>query len=181
MGLLCCTVSHSYKDPQTSGRLHYRSPHRSRSRSHPLSSRAILIMKFTSAVLALAAFVSAASATDVRYDETYDDANGSLSTVACSDGSNGFLTKGFPTFGSIPTFPNIGAAQAIEGWNSASCGSCWELTYGDNSIIITAIDHASDGFNIALEAMNTLTDGQAVALGEVSVTAKQVETSKCGL
>ncbi|KAI0258612.1 Cerato-platanin [Gloeopeniophorella convolvens] len=138
-------------------------------------------MKFTSAIVALAAFVSAAAATNIRYDETYDNPSGSLATVSCSNGANGLLTKGFTDFQSLPSFPNIGAAQAIAGFNSPACGSCWQITYKGKSIFVTAIDHAGDGFNLSLEAMNTLTDGNAVELGVVDATAKQVAASKCGL
>ncbi|KZV64666.1 Cerato-platanin [Peniophora sp. CONT] len=127
------------------------------------------------------ALVAAAVATDVRYDNTYDNADQSLGTVACSDGSNGLLTKGFTTFGSLPTFPNIGAAQAIPGYNSAACGSCWKITYGGETITVTAIDHAGDGFNIAEAALNTLTNGQAEHDGTISATAVEVDMSECGI
>jgi len=134
---------------------------------------------FSAALLALAAVVSA---TDVRYDTTYDNPNGLLTTVACSDGANGLITKyGFKTFSNLPTFPNIGAAQAVAGWNSTACGTCWKLTFNNKSIFVTAVDHAGDGFNLAEAALNTLTNGQAVALGEVSATATQVALSNCGL
>ena len=140
-------------------------------------------MQFTSLFFALTAICAsaAASTVTVSYDETYDNAAGSLATVACSDGTNGLLTKGYSDFGSLPDFPNIGGAAAIAGWNSASCGTCWQLTYSGNSINVLAIDHAASGFNIALEAMNTLTDGQAEFLGRVDATATQVDASQCGL
>ena len=136
-------------------------------------------MKFFAVTLAL---VAAAVATDIRFDATYDNAGQSLSTVSCSDGANGLLTKGFTTFGSLPTFPNIGAAQAIAGWNSPACGSCWNITFKGKSILVTALDHAGDGFNLALPAMNTLTNNQAVNLGVISgATATQVASSACGI
>ena len=135
-------------------------------------------MKFFAVTLAL---VAAAVATDIRFDATYDNAGQSLSTVSCSDGANGLLTKGFTTFGSLPTFPNIGAAQAIAGYNSAKCGSCWKITYGGETITVTAIDHAGDGFNIAEAALNTLTNGQAEHDGTVSATAVEVDMSECGI
>ena len=83
-------------------------------------------MKFAAAVLALA---TAVSATVVKYDPVYNNAGQSLSTVACSDGSNGLLTKGFTTFSSLPSYPNIGASQYVGGYNDADCGSCWNITY----------------------------------------------------
>ena len=138
-------------------------------------------MKLISTIIPLVALFSAVSATDVRYDTTYDNAQGSLSTVACSDGANGLLTKGYTTFGSLPSYPNITAAQAIAGWNSTSCGSCWQITYGDVSVNVLAIDHAADGFVLSLEAMNSLTGGNAVQFGTVDAQATQIDPQNCGL
>ncbi|KAF8577416.1 hypothetical protein K439DRAFT_1639741 [Ramaria rubella] len=117
----------------------------------------------------------------VSYDNTYDNGGDSLSIVACSNGVNGLLTKGFTTFNSLPTFPNIGGAQAIAGWNSTNCGTCWSLTYEGKSINLIAIDTTFTGFNIAQEALDDLTGGRAVELGRVNVTAMQVPASHCGL
>ena len=138
-------------------------------------------MKFTFALASLAVLASTAFATDVRYDETYDNANEPLADVACSDGTNGLITKGFSTLGSLPSFPNVAAVQAIAGWNSPSCGTCWEVTYNGRSVLVTGVDHAGDGINMSLEAMNTLTNNQGVALGTVSATVTQVAASQCGL
>ncbi|KAF8860784.1 Cerato-platanin [Acephala macrosclerotiorum] len=129
----------------------------------------------------LLSFISLASAITVSYDTGYDDGTRSLSAVSCSDGANGLLTKGYTTQSSLPSFPNIGGASVIAGWNSASCGTCWALTYNKNTINVLAIDHASEGFNIAEAAMNTLTGGQAVALGRVDADYQQVDASVCGL
>ncbi|KAH9857545.1 immunomodulatory protein [Lenzites betulinus] len=133
------------------------------------------------AFAALALFVPSALGVTLSYDQAYDNGSSSLATVACSDGANGMLTKGFSTFGSLPHFPNIGGAAAVAGWNSAQCGTCWQLTYNGKSITVLAIDHADAGFNIALGAMNTLTNGQATQLGRIDVTSKQVAASQCGL
>ena len=138
-------------------------------------------LKAFGTALALLFTTAAAQGVTLSYDTAYDDASTSLATVACSDGANGLLTKGFSTFGSLPHFPNIGGAAAIAGWNSASCGTCWQLTYSGNSINVLAIDHAASGFNIALEAMNTLTNNQATFLGRIDATAKKVASSQCGL
>ena len=52
-------------------------------------------MKFAAIFTALAAVPAAFAATvSVSYDQTYDKGSNSLTTVACSDGSNGMLTKG---------------------------------------------------------------------------------------
>ena len=135
----------------------------------------------TFALAALALIVPSVLGVTISYDQSYDNGSANLDTVACSDGKNGLLTKGFSTFGSLPHFPNIGGAQAVGGWNSASCGSCWQLTYKGKSINVLAVDHTDSGFNIALEAMNTLTNNQAVFLGRVDATARQVAASNCGL
>ncbi|KAG9228641.1 Cerato-platanin [Amylocarpus encephaloides] len=129
----------------------------------------------------IASFLAAASAITVSYDTGYDIASRSLSLVACSDGSNGLLTKGFSTQGSLPKFPHIGGASTIAGWNSASCGSCYTLSFQGHSINVLAIDHAGQGFNIALAAMNELTGNRAVALGRVDAQWSQVDKSVCGL
>ncbi|KAJ3731667.1 cerato-platanin-like protein [Lentinula guzmanii] len=141
-------------------------------------------MKFTIFVPILTA--ASTMADQLRFDTTYDNANQSLSTVACSNGMNGLLTKNFTTFGSLPTFPNIGGASAVTGFDSPNCGSCWNVTFTNTTtgnattLSILAIDVAS-GFVVSQEAMDTLTDGNAVALGVVNVDSVQVNASVCGL
>ncbi|KAI1092139.1 SnodProt1 [Rostrohypoxylon terebratum] len=129
----------------------------------------------------LLSFVAASSAVTVSYDTGYDDASRSLTAVSCSDGANGLITRyGWQTQGNIPT-TYIGGSDSIAGWNSPNCGACYQLTFNGKSINVLAIDHAASGFNIALDAMNALTNGQAVALGRVDATATQVATSACGV
>ena len=167
--------------------LHSRSPRTSLLRifasSHPATRHLSPTMQFKTLALALlaAASTSLAATVSVSYDETYDNASASLTSVACSDGTNGLITKGFSSFGSLPQFPNIGGASAIAGWNDAACGTCWTLTYNGRSINVLAIDHAGSGFNVALAAMNTLTNNQAAALGRINAEATQVAASVCGL
>ncbi|KAI8961811.1 Cerato-platanin [Daldinia sp. FL1419] len=137
-------------------------------------------MQFSKLVQFLSLAV-ASSAVTVSYDTGYDDRSRSLTAVSCSDGPNGLITRyGWQTQGSIPS-TYIGAADAIAGWNSPSCGTCWELSYQGKTINVYAIDHAAAGFNIALDAMNALTNGQAVALGRVDATSRQVDISACGV
>ncbi|TFY52334.1 hypothetical protein EVJ58_g10079 [Rhodofomes roseus] len=145
-------------------------------------------MKFTALIASialLATSVVAQTTVTVSYDQTYDNADGSMLTVACSDGAEG-LDPPYDTFGSLPTFPFIGGAAAVAGWGSSECGSCWELSYTSPqgavyTINVLAIDHAGAGFNIALEALNALTNGQAEFLGRVDATATSVDASVCGL
>ncbi|KAJ7650375.1 cerato-platanin-related secreted protein [Roridomyces roridus] len=144
-------------------------------------------MKFSSVFILAALGPLFALADTVSYDNTYDDASNSLNIVACSNGNHGLEVFGFTTFGSLPDFPYIGGVGAIEGFNSANCGTCWQLTYTNpkgvsKSINVLGIDHAAPGtFNIAQEAMDVLTGGQAVQLGRVTVKSKQVAASVCGL
>lgn len=136
------------------------------------------------ATLPLFIFTKLAMSSTVSYDPVYDKRGSSLSQVACSDGSNGLIRKGYTTFGSLPSFPFIGGASAIAGWNSAQCGTCWNLTYAltKKTVSILAIDASPEyGFNIAQEAMDVLTDQNAVHDGVVNVVSKQVNPSFCGL
>jgi len=54
------------------------------------------------------------------------------------------------------------------------------LTYGGKSIYLVAVDTISDGFDISLKAMNTLTNGQAQQLDSINVQAVEVDRKNCG-
>ncbi|KAG2109441.1 Cerato-platanin [Suillus cothurnatus] len=140
-------------------------------------------MKITVAFTSLLAIALPvlAQTESLSYDTTYDNADLSLDSVACSDGPNGLISKGYTTLGQLPTFPNVGGAYTVTGWDSVYCGTCYEVTYGDTTIAVLAVDVATEGFNVAEEAMNTLTGNQAVFLGRVDVTSVQVNASVCGL
>ena len=57
----------------------------------------------------------------MAYDTGYDDGSRSLEFLACSNGQNGLITRyGWQTQGQIPRFPYIGAAAAVERWDSAN-------------------------------------------------------------
>ncbi|KAJ5569453.1 uncharacterized protein N7459_008883 [Penicillium hispanicum] len=120
----------------------------------------------------------------VSYDQKYDVSDSSLTTVSCSDGENGLITKGYSTFGSLPSFPLIGGAPTVDGWNSPNCGKCYQLQYTGETvetINVTAIDAAPGGFNIGLTAMNRLTNNQATQLGRITATYTLVSNSACGM
>lgn len=56
----------------------------------------------------------------VSYDTGYDDASRALTSVSCSDGPNGLITKyGWQNQGAVAGFPRIGGYMGVEGWNSA--------------------------------------------------------------
>ena len=140
-------------------------------------------MKFVSVATAVLAFALPAFAQteSLSYDTTYDNPSLPLTSVACSDGANGLITKGYTTLGSLPTFPNVGGVYTVTGWNSPACGTCYNVTYGGKTLSVLAVDVGLDGFNLSEEAMNTLTGGLAVELGRVEVTATQVPASVCGI
>jgi hypothetical protein len=46
---------------------------------------------------------------------------------------------------------------------------------------VLAIDHTDAGFNIAQEALDALTNGQAVQLGRIDAQATQIAANICGM
>ncbi|OJA15474.1 hypothetical protein AZE42_06351 [Rhizopogon vesiculosus] len=141
-------------------------------------------MKITCVLVYIAAFALSALAQTTEtlsYDTNYDNGSLSLSSVACSDGANGLETKGYTTLSSLPQFPNVGGVYTVTGYNSAACGSCYEVTFGNNTVAILAVDVSKTGFTVSQAAMNTLTGNLAAELGRVDVTATQVDASVCGL
>ncbi|KAF8894771.1 Cerato-platanin [Infundibulicybe gibba] len=140
-------------------------------------------MKFITALASLGvSLLPLISAIQVTFDPVYDNPNGLLTDGECTDGNPG---RGFTTYGGLPGFPHIGGAAVVTGFNSAGCGTCWQLvaTTGGvtRNITVIVMDGAGVGFNIAEGAMNDLTGGQAVQLGLIDATATQVAASVCGL
>ena len=128
--------------------------------------------------------IAVATTISVAYSTAYDNSALSLTGVACSNGVNGLLTKGYDTLGSLPTFPDVGGSSMVAGWNSTKCGSCIKLTWPPvgTPIYVTIVDTASDGINLSESAMDTLTDGGAIKLGRVSgVNAIEVDPTTCGI
>jgi hypothetical protein len=112
------------------------------------------------------------------FDKTFDNSQGSLNSVACSDGDNGLAAK-YPNFGKLPGFPHIGGAFDIA-WNSPNCGGCWSVSNKASgaTIFVTAIDTAEVGFNIAEAAFKQLNGGQ-LGEGVLEVVARRVNPSIC--
>ena len=86
---------------------------------HPCSPT-VTDMKFIS-IVALLAAPFAVSATRIGW-AAYDNGEQSLNTVACSNGPNGLVTRGYSVFKDLPTFPNISGSSLVT-WNSPLCGS----------------------------------------------------------
>ncbi|KAF3390732.1 Heat-stable 19 kDa antigen [Talaromyces pinophilus] len=143
-------------------------------------------MKFTtlhatlftlSTSLALAA--NSTETATATFDTAYDDTDLSLSTVTCSNGENGLVTKGYGTIGDLPT-QDVAGSLTIKGWNDANCGACYSLSYKNETVYVVAIDAAVGEFNVAQKVLDKLTHGHAQEFGSVTVDYEEVDGSKCG-
>ena len=137
-------------------------------------------MKLISTVIPLVALFSVTSATitniNVRHDSGYDVNTSTPRMVDCLSDRNGPLA-GVKNFGEVKTFPYIGAADVVKSDHSG-CGSCWEMSYEGNVVVITVVDSAPDGFNLTRKAMDDLTANS----GQVIIAnATQLPGSDCGL
>ncbi|KAJ3488888.1 hypothetical protein NLI96_g2512 [Meripilus lineatus] len=112
------------------------------------------------------------------YSVDYDNGDRPLSNVACSNGPNGLLTKGFTTLGSLPSYPYV-AGVANVGWNSPYCGSCWGVSYKGKTIYVTAIDSSGVGFALSSKAIQQLTGPDGMRAGKVPVTYWAASPSDC--
>lgn len=79
----------------------------------------------------------------------------------------------------FPPFSFIGGAPGVA-FNSPNRGGCWKLTSTTTgaSLIMTPIDSAGSGFNLAQEAFVTLNGGQ-IGQGVLDVVAEQVDRHIC--
>lgn len=100
------------------------------------------------------------------YNNIYDNPDGSLNTVACSE-----LFSKYPTFDDVPYFPFIGGAPDTT-YNSENCGAVWRITAADGEWIdFVGVDNAG-GFVLSEEAFKKL--GGTKAAGRVYVNAEVV-------
>ncbi|KAI6015562.1 hypothetical protein PISMIDRAFT_22402 [Pisolithus microcarpus 441] len=147
-------------------------------------------MKFTAIFAALVALAVPRAASVqitsslVTYSVDYRLSNASLTTVACSNGANGLITKGYTDLGSLPTYPNVSGIPNLV-WNSTLCGTCWAVSYPFpngtvNTVVVTAIDAASD-FDLSPQAFGFLAGITGYEAGEVIANVTQLNSSACGL
>jgi hypothetical protein len=100
------------------------------------------------------------------YNKIYDNRDGSLNTVACSQ-----LDSKYSTFGNVPYFPFIGGAPNTT-YKSENCGAIWRITAENGKWIdFVGIDDAG-GFVLSEEAFEKL--GGTKAAGRVYVNAEIV-------
>ena len=122
--------------------------------------------------------------TTINFDDRYCVGPTSLQTTACSTGENGLITRGFPTFGSLPSFPAIAGSQIVEGFNSTSCGACWRVTYGPTarSVSLTLVNTAPIGFTLCTNTLLALTGfNRSNVPANIPVEAMAVPAADCGL
>jgi hypothetical protein len=140
-------------------------------------------MQLTAVLTSLIALATAVSASpaprglieyNVRYDATYDNPDGLISGVACSN----LGAQGYVHFKDLPSFPNLAAWQDAT-YNSPDCGSCWNVTHNGNGVLVTVIDHSGDGFNVAESTFKLLNDND-LGPGSFAGYAFQVPASECG-
>jgi hypothetical protein len=118
----------------------------------------------------------------VTWSSKYDNANGNTNNVSCSNGPHG-LAPLYPHVRNFPGFPFIGGTFNIK-WGSPNCGECWNLSYSTHlgthkSILFTAIDTATTGFNISREAFIVLNGGK-LGGGRLQAEAKLIPRHFCG-
>ena len=116
---------------------------------------------------------------DVTWTTKYDNRNGSTLNISCSTGPHGFAHR-YPHFKDFPNFPYIGGAFNIKR-GSPNCGECWRLTHlrTKKSILFTAIDTATTGFNISEKSFNVL-NGGLLGSKTLKATAALVPRELCG-
>jgi hypothetical protein len=136
-------------------------------------------MKLTLFIIPLTAVFASASF-PVEYNDNYDNDKIFMNAVTCSGGTNG-LGGHDTTFGSLHTFPYIGGAYVVKGFDSAACGSCWKLSYKNKEIHFTAIDSTGSGFSTSKKALEYLGGPEAVNAGKIYASATRVDGSYCGL
>jgi hypothetical protein len=111
-------------------------------------------------------------------------ASDSLTSVACSDGANGLMTRwGYQTL--EPMFPYV-AAMAGATWNSPKCGTCVCLTddAGAGSVCVTVIDacgarQEGTHFDIAESAFTELFGSAGIQAGHGFAQWQESDPSKC--
>ncbi|KAF5311591.1 hypothetical protein D9611_009480 [Ephemerocybe angulata] len=146
-------------------------------------------MKFSTIFSTLAATALVAVAqppllTTINFDDRLCVGSTSLQTTSCSTGANGLITKGFPTLGSLPSFPQVAGSFIVEGFNSTSCGACWEVFDPNtgHSVFLTLVNSVSPGFTLCTDTLLTLTGfDRSNVPANIPVEARAIPAADCGL
>lgn len=73
------------------------------------------------ALLAVIPAVLAGQPSTLAYDPVYGNPSTSTLATECSDGQNGLYTKGYPTLGSLPSFPRVATVPDVLGDSFLFC------------------------------------------------------------
>ncbi len=115
-------------------------------------------------------------------------ASDSLTSVACSDGVNGLITK-LHYKDLSPLFPYVTAWDQVR-WNSPNCGTCIEVTNKNNrnkKVYLTVIDQCGGNmgrnsdthFDISREAYYELFGDKGIIDGVSMAEWRVVNTNQC--
>jgi hypothetical protein len=142
-------------------------------------------MRLIPFIIPLTAIFTSASSFRVTHSIFFGIRDHPSTTVACG---TQLVDAGYPTFGSLPSFSNIGASYAVGTIDSPDCGSCWNISYTRSddktttAIYVTAVDPASyDEFVVSPEAFSKLEGQQALYRELIYVEATRVQKGYCGL
>nr|AEN99945.1 snodprot [Dactylellina cionopaga] len=132
-------------------------------------------------IVSLFFLVAAVAATGLKYDNNYNLKSGaSLTSFACSDGANGLITKYHISSVSelaskLKSNVYIAGSPTIAGWNSPSCGLCYEARNPTNnkSFLFVAVDVAHPDIVSGADAFVVASpNGLAAGTFGITVTAK---------
>ncbi|KAK6539266.1 hypothetical protein TWF694_009501 [Orbilia ellipsospora] len=143
-------------------------------------------MQLTSVLTLLVASVSASQ---LRWDTNYNDAASiPLVNIACSDHTNGFITKyHFPRTANTQQLrtklqPGVHFAARDVTWAvDKNCGQCWlaKSTDGKRSAYFTTIDHADGTIVAGQEMFKALSAHGTTSEGVLTVYIYDQPRSKC--
>ncbi|PNP78177.1 hypothetical protein FNYG_08494 [Fusarium nygamai] len=134
---------------------------------------------FNSNYIVVGLLLTSVSAVSLTYSKLYDNNSIPVSQLACY--KNGLILDGYQSWKTIGDIPHsITGLEQVDGPNSALCGSCWILTYGETSRPVLILDSAKEGFVSTLDTLNWLTSDKGEELGSVEVKAAKVDITNCG-
>lgn len=156
------------------------------------------MMKSTAFSLALALSITSVLADQALVAVTMNNKFdvGDVSSFGCSSGfanvrAGTHFTNGEAKLSTttVPQTPNIGGIPGTNplSGDSPSCFTCWELSYGENVVHITAVDVSDDGpgvFTLSSSTFNQLiSGGYASVFQNVAefggVIAEQISNDAC--
>ena len=133
-------------------------------------------MKFASVLSALSLLTlssASVSLTRVTWNGIYDNPNQTFTVIACAEWA---AANNYTTFKDVPSFPYIGGAYVVSGYNSPGCGTRYSILDQQTNVTVevTVVDAALQGFVVSLEALNKLTNDNAQDLGSIQAVVTKI-------